>query len=147
MAKYMLVNFKTCPWLRPTNLQWFPFMKLLSRIVAPVCAIAFAASVAPAFAQNTNEFTFAAVIKQGTTTHDIAGKGIVLVKVLVNADGTHKDLTVVHSTNPSDDAAALEIAQNSTYRPAQRGSTPIKSFYTYLIKFNDHSVESAAPSH
>ena len=146
MAKYMLVNFKTCPWVRPTNLQRFPLMKLLSRIVAPVCAIAFAAGVAPAFAQNP-EFTSATVIKQGTTTHDITGKGTVVVKVLVNADGTQKDVIVVHSTNPGDDAAALEIAENSTYSPAHLGSTPIKSFYIYQIKFNDHSVDSAAPSH
>jgi len=90
MAKYMLVNFKTRPWARPTNLQWFPFLKLLARIVAPVCAIAFAASVAPAFAQIPKEFTYATVIKQGTTTQEIAGKGLVTVKLLVNADGTHK---------------------------------------------------------
>jgi TonB family protein len=112
------------------------------RIVAPALAV-LVAPAAPALAQYANEFTPAKLIKQGTTTHSIAGNGTVVVQVQVNADGTHKAVKVIRSTNSGDNAAAMDIAQNSTYRPAHRGSTPTVSFYDFTLRFNGRSVASA----
>ncbi|HUA09629.1 MAG TPA: TonB family protein [Candidatus Acidoferrales bacterium] len=110
------------------------------RITAATAALAFALAATPAFAQYANEFTPAKVTHQGTTTHDIAGSGTVRVKVQVNADGTHKVIQVESSTNPGDNAAAVEIAQNSSYSPAHRGKMPVDSFYTFRLRFSGKAV-------
>ena len=44
------------------------------------------------------------------------------------------------STNHGDDAAALEIAKGSTYKPGIRDAKPIDAFYTMALKFNGSSV-------
>jgi tetratricopeptide (TPR) repeat protein len=97
----------------------------------------------PAGAQYANQFVPAKLVAQGKTTHSIAGSGTTVVQVQVNADGSHKAIKVIHSTNPGNDAAAMDIAQNSTYHPAHRGSTPVTSFYDFTLKFNGKSVASA----
>jgi len=96
----------------------------------------------PAAAQYANEFSPAKLLKQGTTSTPVAGSGTVVVQVQVNADGTHKAIKVIHTTNAGDNAAAMEIAQNSSYRPAHRGSTPVAAFYDFTLKFNGKSVAS-----
>ncbi len=107
-------------------------------------ATAFSLGAAlPAGAQYATQFAPARLIKQGTTTHSIAGSGTTVVQVQVNADGSHKAIKVIRSTNPANDAAAMEIAQNSTYRPAHRGTTPVTSFYDFTLKFNGKSVANA----
>jgi tetratricopeptide (TPR) repeat protein len=100
--------------------------------------------VLPAGAQYANQFTPAKLITQGKTTHTIAGSGTTVVQVQVNADGSHKAIKVINSTNPANNAAAMDIAQNSTYRPAHRGSTPVTSFYDFRLRFNGRSVANAA---
>ncbi|MFY9664468.1 MAG: TonB family protein [Candidatus Cybelea sp.] len=114
------------------------------RIVASSVAMLLAVAQAPALAQYANEFTPAKLIKQGKTTNDIAGSGTVVVQVQVNADGSHKAVKVIRSTNSGDNAAAMDIAQNSSYRPAHRGSTPVVSFYDFTLKFNGKSVATNA---
>jgi TonB family protein len=99
----------------------------------------------PAQAQYANEFTPARLVRQGTTTHAIAGSGTVVVQVQVNPDGSHKAIKVLRSTNSGDNAAAMDIAQSSSYRPAHRGTTPVVSFYDFTLKFNGKSV-AATPS-
>lgn len=98
----------------------------------------------PAGAQYANQFTPAKLVHQGTTTHSIVGSGTTVVQVQVNADGTHKAIKVIHSTNAGNDAAAMDIAQNSVYHPAHRGTTPITSFYDFTLKFSGKSVVNAA---
>ncbi len=118
-------------------------MKAFARTVVPA-AILIALVAQPALAQYANEFTPAKLLHQGNTTSAaIAGSGTVVVQVQVNADGTHKAVKVIHSSNGGDNAAAMEIAQNSTYRPAHRGSTPVVSFYDFTLKFNGKSATSA----
>jgi TonB family protein len=112
------------------------------RIVASSIAALLAVAQAPALAQYSNEFTPAKLIRQGKTTNSIAGNGTVVVQVQVNPDGTHKAVKVIRSTNSGDNAAAMDIAQNSTYRPAHRGTTPVVSFYDFTLKFNGKSVAS-----
>jgi tetratricopeptide (TPR) repeat protein len=96
----------------------------------------------PASAQYANEFSLAKVITKGTTSQPIAGSGEVTVQVQVNADGTHKAIKVIKTTNSGDNAAAMDIAQNSTYKPAHKGTTPVTSFYDFTLKFNGKSVST-----
>jgi TonB family protein len=114
-------------------------MKRLFPAALGVSAI-IALGTAPAHAQYSNEFTPAKVIKMGTTSHSIAGSGSVTVQVQVNADGSHKVIRVIRSTNPGDNDAAMDLAQTSTFKPAHRGTTPVQSFYDFTLKFNGSSV-------
>jgi len=118
-------------------------MKRISRIAAFTAAALFTAASLPAVAQYANEFAPAKLLKQGTTGLDIAGTGLVIVQVQVNADGSHKAIKVIKTTNSGDNAAAMDIAQNSTYRPAHRGATPVTAFYDFTLKFNGKSVASS----
>ncbi len=121
-----------------------------TRIVALGCTMAMAATTVPALAQYASEFSIAKVTRVGTSSQPLAGSGTVKVQVQVNADGSHKAIKVISSTNPGDNAAAMEIAQNSSYRPAHRGNTPITSFYDFQLKFKgksvSHTEEGAAGS-
>ncbi len=119
-------------------------MRHLSRLAGLAAIAAIGSFAAPAAAQYANEFTQAKLLKQGTTAKPIAGSGTVVVQVQVNSDGSHKAVRVIRSTNSGDNAAALDIAQNSTYRPAHRGSTPITDFYDFTLKFSGSSVSSAS---
>jgi tetratricopeptide (TPR) repeat protein len=121
-------------------------MNRIPGIVASFAALAFLAGALPANAQYANEFSPAKLLKQGSTTKDIAGTGTVIVQVQVNADGTHKATKVIKSTNAGDNAAALDIAQNSTYRPAHRGTKPIPAFYDFTLKFKGKRVASSSES-
>ena len=118
-------------------------MRHLFRIAVPLAASLAALGALPASAQYANEFTPAKLLKQGTTSRDIAGNGTVVVQVQVNPDGTHKAIKVIRSTNAGDNDAAMDIAQNSSYHPAHRGTTPIASFYDFTLKFNGKSVASS----
>jgi TonB family protein len=115
-------------------------MKRFLSIAASVAGLAVLASTLPASAQYANEFSPARLTQQGKTALDIAGSGTVIVQVQVNADGSHKAIKVIKSTNAGDNAAAMDIAQNSSYRPAHRGTAPTPSFYDFTLKFNGKSV-------
>ena len=117
-------------------------MKRISGIAA-FAAVGFLWASLPAGAQYANEFSPAKLLKQGTTSMNIAGSGTVIVQVQVNADGTHKAIKVIKSTNSGDNDAAMDIAQNSNYRPAHRGETPVTAFYDFTLKFNGKSVASS----
>jgi TonB family protein len=121
-------------------------MKRISRIVASACAAAFVFAAAPSLAQYAQEYTPAKLVKQGKTTKDIAGSGTVIVQVQVNADGSHKVVKVIKSTKPADNDAAMDIAANSSYRPAHKGTQPITAFYDFTLKFNGKSVASSGES-
>ncbi len=120
-------------------------MKRISQIAAAICSLSIASVAVPVLAQYANQFTPARVSKQGTTTHAVSGSGTVKVQVQVNADGSHKVVRVISSSNSGDNAAAMEIAQNSTYIPAHRGTTPVTSFYDFILKFNGKSVAAQTP--
>ena len=113
------------------------------RSIVTALAVAFAAAayVAPAYAQGTY-YIPPKLAKQGKATSPNSGPGTVVVKVLVNADGTFKVQDVIKSTNHGNDKAALEIAASSKYKPATRGNKPILAFYDYTLKFTASSVTS-----
>lgn len=114
------------------------------RIVAGVTAVAAAAAFAlPVSAQYASEFTPAKLVHQGSTSKAIAGSGTVVVQVQVNANGSHRVVKIIRSTNAGDNAAAMDIAKNSTYRPAHRGKTAIMAFYDFTLKFKGRSVASS----
>lgn len=119
-------------------------MNLPFRFFPPAIAALVAFLPLSVFAQYANQFAPAKLIKQGGTSTPIAGSGTVVVQVQVNADGSHKAIKIIHSSNPGDNDAAMEIAQNSSYRPAHRGTTPITAFYDFTLKFNGKSVSSAS---
>ncbi|MBV8117423.1 MAG: energy transducer TonB, partial [Candidatus Eremiobacteraeota bacterium] len=118
-------------------------MKRIFGIAAIVAVTSALLGTPPAGAQYANEFSPPKLIKQGTTSVDIAGSGVVIVQVQVNSDSSHKAIKVIKSTNSGDNAAALDIAQNSSYRPAHRGTTPVTAFYDFTLRFNGKSVASS----
>lgn len=115
-----------------------------SRIVAALTALAAAAAAtAPAPAQYANEYVPPKLVSQGKTTQPIAGSGTVIVQVQVNANGSHKVVRVLKSTNSGDNAAAMDIASRSRYRTARKGTKPVTAYYDFTLKFHGKSVASS----
>ncbi len=114
--------------------------RMAAAAAAVLAAVAFAS---PASAQKySNEFSQAKLTHRADTSVPIAGSGTVVLQVQVNADGSHKVTRIIRSTNPGDNAAALDIAKNSTYSPQHRGKTPVTGFYDFTIAFHGKSVAS-----
>lgn len=117
----------------------------ISRLATAATALAVATTfAAPASAQYANEYVPPKMVAQGKTSQAIAGSGTVVVQVQVNANGTAKAIRVIHSTNSADNAAAMDIANHSKYRPAKRGKTPVTSYYDFTLRFKGKSVASNA---
>ena len=114
----------------------------ITRMAAAAAAVFAAfAFASPANAQNySNQFSQAKLIHRADTSVPIAGSGTVVIQVQVNADGSHKVTRIIHSTNVGDNAAAMDIAKNSTYTPQHRGKTPVTGFYDFTIVFHGKSV-------
>ncbi|HEY6237046.1 MAG TPA: energy transducer TonB [Candidatus Elarobacter sp.] len=112
------------------------------RLLAALALSALATASAPlaASAQTGTFYTPPKLIKQGTATSPIGGTGAVTVQVFVHKTGAIGAVKVEKSTNHSDDAAALEIAKSSTYKPGVRDAKPIDAFYTMALKFSGTSV-------
>jgi tetratricopeptide (TPR) repeat protein len=108
-----------------------------SLVVLP--AVAAAQSAPSSF----NYYTPPKLKNKGTAKSATGGAGTVVVKVLVNKDGTFKVQGVIHSTNEADNKAALEIAESSTYQPATRGSAKETAFYDFTLKFLDNGSSTS----
>jgi tetratricopeptide (TPR) repeat protein len=121
-----------------------PEVNSMKSVLLATLAGAFALALPlSAPAQESNSYQPPKLIKQGTATSPISGKGTVIVKVLVHADGTFVVQNVLKSTNHADDAAALEIARTSRYRPALRNGKATLAFYDFSLKFAGSKVSSA----
>ena len=105
-------------------------------------ALALASFPLAAGAQTSQFYSPPKIIKQGTASSPIVGKGAVTLKVFVKKDGSVGPVTVVKSTNHGDDAAAVEIAKSSTYKPGARDAKPEDAYYTLSLKFNGNAVTS-----
>lgn len=81
----------------------------------------------------------------GKATTPITGPGKVLVQVLVHTNGTFQVIKVIKSTNHGDDAAALEVARTSKYRPAIRGAKAVEGFYDYELNFTSSGNVASGP--
>ncbi len=91
-------------------------------------------------AQTGTFYTPPKLLKRAAPSAPIAGSGAVTVQVFVHKSGSIGTVKVQKSTNHADDAAALDIARNSTYKPGVRDGKPIDAFYTMALKFNGSSV-------
>jgi tetratricopeptide (TPR) repeat protein len=113
-----------------------------SRRLAALAFSALAVAAAPlvASAQTGTFYTPPKLLKQGTATSPIGGTGAVTVQVFVHKNGSIGGVKLEKSTNHNDDAAALEIAKSSTYKPGVRDAKPIDAFYTMALKFSGTSV-------
>jgi tetratricopeptide (TPR) repeat protein len=109
-------------------------------VASALGAFALGAFAPPASAQTSTFYTPPKIIKQGTATAPIAGNGAVTIQVFVKKNGSIGTVKVEKSTNHADDAAAMEIARTSTYRPGVRDAKAIDAFYTMALKFNGSSV-------
>ena len=115
-----------------------PYRRLLAAAVLAAIPVA-------AMAQTDVFFSPAKLVRQGTNATPSAGAGSVIVQVMVKADGTFKVQRVLHTTNPGDNAAALEIAQTSTYTPGRKDGKPVDTFYDFTINFKAGSDAAEAP--
>lgn len=125
-------------------------MNRRSRIAATagVLAAMYGFSIQPASAISyADAYVPPKLLTRGMSSSPVTGNGTVVVQVQVNADGTHKVVKVIRSSAPSDNKAALEIAQSSTYRAATRGGKPITAFYDYSLKFTGAAVAKGPVSY
>ena len=74
-------------------------MKSAFSLAVSLAGLAVIACSLPASAQYSSEFSPAKLTAQGKTSLPIAGSGTVIVQVQVNADGTHKAIKVIKSSN------------------------------------------------
>jgi hypothetical protein len=116
------------------------------RIPTCLVALTIASAAIPVAAQQyySTEVVPPKITKMGTHTSPVAGTGIVRVQVQINRDGTHHVTRIISSTNHGDDAAAREIAETSTYRPAMRGGKAVVYLYDPVFKFTGKSVANVA---
>ena len=105
-----------------------------------VGAISIASLPLAASAQTSTFYTPPKIIKQGPSSSPVVGTGSVTVKVFVKKNGVVGPVQIVKSTNHGDDAAAMEIAKSSTYKPGLRDGKPIDAFYTLALKFRGSAV-------
>lgn len=110
---------------------------------ASLLATALIALPLAALAQSPAYYTPPKLKTQGTNTTAVAGPGTVVVKVLVAKSGAATVQGVIRSSNHGDDAAALEIAKHSTYRPAARGSVALTAFYDFTLKFTSKGAAAS----
>ncbi|MHB8178921.1 MAG: energy transducer TonB [Vulcanimicrobiaceae bacterium] len=123
-------------------------MNLSLRITALGTTAALLAALAPAgaFAASpyANQYVPPKLIVQAKPRKAIAGPGIVVLKVLVHTNGLHQVVKILRSSNPGDNAAAIDIANRSSYRPAHRGNRPVEAFYDFTLKFMGGSAAVAS---
>jgi tetratricopeptide (TPR) repeat protein len=109
-----------------------------SLAAAGACALAIAAPLGASAQSGTENYYYPPKIASfGKSSIPIAGPGNVIVKVLVKADGTFVVSGILKTSNPGDNATALDIAKHSTYHPAGRGlaKKPITAYYDFAVKF------------
>ncbi|MBV8727351.1 MAG: hypothetical protein JO233_06165 [Candidatus Eremiobacteraeota bacterium] len=116
-------------------------MKLL-RFAGAILTVAVATTAVGAAATISTDYKPPKLSHLGKSAVPVAGSGTVIVKVLVKSDGSFTVQNVIRTTNAADNAAALDIAKNSTYRVGLRGGKPTTAFYDFTLKFNGKSVSS-----
>ena len=115
--------------------------------IAVIAAAALGAVPVSISAQTAVFYVPPKLASRGANTTPIAGKGTVTIKVFVHANGkADVPKVVAKSTNHGDDAAALEIAQTSTYKPASKDGKPTPAFYTFVLSFSGTGAASDATS-
>lgn len=122
-------------------------MKSSLRLLVATGVVAIVgANIAPASAVYATDYVPPKLKHMGTTSLPIAGSGKVILKVLVKPDGSFTVQNVIKSTNPADNAAAIDLAKHSSYTPAMRGGKPTLAFYDFTLRFSGKSVAGAGDS-
>lgn len=117
----------------------------LTPSLSMIAALVVGAAPVAASAQTSVFYVPPKLQTRGTNTTSITGKGTVTIKVFVHANGkTDVPTVVTKSTNHGDDAAALEIARTSTYKPATKDGKPADAFYTFVLSFSGTGAVGAA---
>jgi tetratricopeptide (TPR) repeat protein len=98
-----------------------------------------------AFAQTAAAYTPPKLLKQGTTAPATTPTGAVTIQVFVKRDGSFTVSRIIKSTNPSDNAVAMEIAKTATYKPALRDGKPVDAYYDYEMAFGGAVSLDSAP--
>jgi TonB family protein len=103
----------------------------------PLRLLASAAIVATPLAASAQSTAFVApkLTAPGSSTTTPAGKGSVIVQVFVKKDGSFRVVKVLKSTNPADNASALEMAKTAKYKAATRGGHAVDAYYDYAYMF------------
>lgn len=112
----------------------FALLAVLASALAAGPGAAFAQSATPTVAPQYG-YLPPKIVKRGSASAMPGGTGTVIVKVFVKKDGSAQVQSIIKSTNHNLDAAALEIAKNSTYRSATNNHKPVDAFYDYTLKF------------
>ena len=105
-----------------------------------LAGVALVAAPVAAGAQAAEGYIPAALVTQGANSTPLAGKGQVTVQVSVKKDNSFEVTKVLKSTNPGDNAAALEIAKSSKYKAAVKNGKPVDTFFDYVLTFNNSGI-------
>ena len=111
--------------------MWIPF-----RLLA--CTVLVMPAIAPLAggAQTAPSHVAPKLLQRGTNVTAAAGPGDVTVQVFVKKDGSFEVSKIIKSSNPADNAAALEIAKSSKYKPATNAGAPVDEYYDFTVSFN-----------
>ncbi len=123
------------------------YQRLLA-VTLPALAAAVLAPQMPVSAQTASDgdtYVHAKLVTRGKNTTPIAGNGTVVIQVYVKADGSFKVQKVIKTTNSADEAAAMEIASTSKYKPATRNGKATAEFYSFTMKFNGSEIDAGDP--
>jgi len=120
----------------------FALLAVLASALAAGPGAAFAQSATPTVAPQYG-YLPPKIVKRGDASAIPPGTGTVIVKVFVKKDGSAQVQSIIKSTNHNLDAAALEIAKNSTYRSATNNHKPVDAFYDYTLKFAGGNASQA----
>jgi tetratricopeptide (TPR) repeat protein len=115
----------------------------VSRLLA---GLVLAALPLGAAAQTMSAYTPPTLIKQGGSAVPAAGAGDVTVQVFVKKDGTFEVVKVIKTSNAADNAAALEVAKASSYKPGLRDGKAVDAYYDFIVKFAGAGVATGAGS-
>jgi tetratricopeptide (TPR) repeat protein len=105
---------------------------------SPLRLLACAALIAlplAASAQTAATYVGPKLLQKGTNATALAGTGDVTVQVFVKKDGTFSVTKVAKTSNPGNNAAALEIAKSSKYKAALRDGKAVDAYYDYVLTF------------
>jgi len=112
----------------------FPFRLL-------VCATVVALPIATSAQTGTpTTYTPPKLLARGATTVAPGGNGSVTVQVFVKKDGSFTVSKVLKTSNVADNAAALEIAKTSKYKPGLRNGQAVDAYYDYVLAFGNDAV-------
>ena len=101
----------------------------------------FAAPAQPVY---QNQYTPPKLVSRAAGSLEPAGKGSVTVQVQLDVHGKVVGTRIIRTTNSGDNAAAIDIAQKSSYTAATRGGKAVRSIYDYVINFGQSVVSGAA---